>query len=134
MRRLLVLTLLTVSLAGSAGAQGPEVAADAPDSLPVPSPSSVPESATPGKPQVARAIAELVLFNAAAVGINHIARDIPTAGLVQFATVEARAPLPLGMAVGAAYTLYLQLSTYAERTATTVSLPALSLFVSTSGR
>lgn len=54
--------------------------------------------------------------------------------LVQFATVEARAPLPLGLAAGAAYTMYLQRSTYADRAATTMSLPALSLFISTSGR
>ena len=54
--------------------------------------------------------------------------------LVQFATVEARAPLPLGLAAGAAYTLYLQRSTYTERPGSTVSLPSLSLFISTSGR
>lgn len=54
--------------------------------------------------------------------------------LIQYATVEARAPLPLGLAAGAAYTMYLQRSSYAERPGTTVSLPSLAVFVSTSGR
>lgn len=54
--------------------------------------------------------------------------------LVQFATVEARAPLPLGLSAGAAYTLYLQRSTYAERPTSLLSLPSWSVFISTSGR
>ncbi len=54
--------------------------------------------------------------------------------LVQFATVEARAPLPLGLAAGASYVMYLQSSTYSERGNSTVALPALTLFLSTSGR
>ena len=54
--------------------------------------------------------------------------------LVQFATVEARAPLPLGLSAGAGYTMYLQRSTYAGGPASTVSLPSWSVFISTSGR
>ena len=56
------------------------------------------------------------------------------AKLVQLATVEARAPLPLGLAAGASYTMYLQRSSYAERGTATVSLPTWSLFISTAGR
>jgi len=54
--------------------------------------------------------------------------------LVQFATVEARAPLPLGLAVGANYTMYHQRSTYDELPAASVSLPSWSVFISTAGR
>ena len=54
--------------------------------------------------------------------------------LVQFATVEARAPLPLGLAVGANYTMYLQRSTYDELPTASVSLPSWSVFISTAGR
>jgi hypothetical protein len=54
--------------------------------------------------------------------------------LVQFATVEARAPLPFGLAAGAGYTLYLQRSTYAERGVSTMGLPSWSVFISTGGR
>jgi len=54
--------------------------------------------------------------------------------LIQFATVEARAPLVMGLSAGAAYSLYLQRSTYAARASATTSLPSLLLFISTSGR
>ena len=54
--------------------------------------------------------------------------------LIQFATVEARAPLPFGLSAGAAYNMYLQRSTYRERSAQSVSLPQMTVFLSTSGR
>jgi hypothetical protein len=54
--------------------------------------------------------------------------------LIQFATLEARAPLPFGLSAGAAYNMYLQRSTYAERSSASVSLPQFSVFLSTSGR
>ena len=54
--------------------------------------------------------------------------------LIQFAKVEARAPLPLGLSAGAAYNMYLQRSTYAGRSAASVSLPQMTVFLSTSGR
>ncbi len=54
--------------------------------------------------------------------------------LIQFGTVEARAPLPLGLSVGAAYNMYVQRSTYAQRSSASVSLPQFTVFLSTSGR
>ncbi len=54
--------------------------------------------------------------------------------LVQFATVEARAPLPLGLAVGASYTMYRQRSTYDILPTSIVSLPSWSVFISSAGR
>lgn len=54
--------------------------------------------------------------------------------LIQFGTIEARAPLPFGLSAGAAYNMYLQRSTYAERAAESVSLPQFTVFLSTSGR
>ncbi len=54
--------------------------------------------------------------------------------LIQFGTVEARAPLPFGLSAGAAYNMYLQRSTYAARSTANVSLPQMTIFLSTSGR
>ena len=55
--------------------------------------------------------------------------------LIQFGTIEARAPLPIGLSAGAAYNMYLQRSTYAERIRARPSrCPADPCFISTSGR
>ncbi len=51
--------------------------------------------------------------------------------LIQFMTVEARAPTPLGISIGAAWTAYWQRSTYVGREPVIQSLPSWSLFVST---
>ena len=53
---------------------------------------------------------------------------------IQFATVEARTPPVIGLSVGAAYNVYVQRSAYAAHPNSTVSLPSLSVFISTSGR
>jgi hypothetical protein len=53
---------------------------------------------------------------------------------INFVSVEARAPLPFGLAAGAAYNLFLQRSSYDTRTPETSAKPSLSLFVSTTGR
>jgi len=53
--------------------------------------------------------------------------------LVQFMSVEARTPTPLGLSVGGAWNLYWQRSTYAERAPAVQSLPTWSFFVSTGG-
>jgi hypothetical protein len=52
---------------------------------------------------------------------------------INFVSVEARAPLPFGLAVGAAYNLFLQRSSYDARPAETWTKPSVSLFVSTTG-
>jgi len=53
---------------------------------------------------------------------------------INFVSVEARAPLPFGLAAGAAYNLFLQRSSYGARSAETSAKPSISLFVSTTGR
>jgi len=53
--------------------------------------------------------------------------------LVNFISVEARAPLPFGLAAGAAYNLFLQRSSYDARASETSAKPSLSLFISTTG-
>ena len=50
---------------------------------------------------------------------------------INFVTVEARAPLPFGLAAGAAYNLFLQRSTYDARRPETSAKPSLTLFIST---
>jgi hypothetical protein len=52
---------------------------------------------------------------------------------INFISVEARAPLPFGLAAGAAYNLFLQRSSYDARPAETSGKPSISLFVSTTG-
>ena len=53
---------------------------------------------------------------------------------INFVSVEARAPLPFGLAAGAAYNLFLQRSSYDGRPSETAARPSAVLFVSTSGR
>ena len=78
------------SLLAGSGAQRaghPQVARPCTDSATAPPGDRAPLTARPpspsqsvaSQPQVARAFAELLILNAAAVGINNMARDIPTA-------------------------------------------------------
>lgn len=83
MWRPVLLAIIAVSAASPAHGQGLTHALALPDSSAqpgAPGDSLSDSQPTEAQPQVARAFAELLILNAAAVGINHLARDIPTAG------------------------------------------------------
>ncbi len=83
MWRLVFLTAFAAVAAGPAYGQGSSTVLTVPDSATrsgVSADSLGAGPVTEDRPQVARAFAELLILNAAAVGINHLARDIPTAG------------------------------------------------------